>query len=449
MACCGPQTHDHQPALFHKPPDEIKKDHAEADPSIAIKFYVEICDKYRCKPNAGVIVCVRYKTTTFKASRNFSDIDMLALADLMLAFPKHVRHVIVIDLSYSRVAVHGAIALAEVLKVNHRIEAIHLHSLMITQMGAEAIAHALVTNRSVKYVDLRACRIGQKGGEHLAQLVIENDETVVREMDLSVNNIGNLGLITIRDAMNKRLEKAAQNDRIVPTVVDLEGNLVLEEVLNSVTHGIGIILCIVGTIYLLHRASEYGIAEHVAATMYSSSLLLLYTSSTLYHAFFCCKATNRIFQTLDHSAIYLLIAGTYTPVLILALADNEWSTPLLWFQWISCFMGLCFEFYEFTGKVQVTLLMYVVMGWSILICFEDLNLNVPENGIFWLVAGGVFYTGGVPFFLSQRHMAHVIWHMFVLAGSFCQWWAVYHYIMPLDLRNSRGENIELVRTMAA
>jgi len=147
---------------------------------------------------------------------------------------------------------------------------------------------------------------------------------------------------------------------------------------------------------------------------------------------------------LDHSAIYLLIAGTYTPVLLLGLADNYWSLPLLWFQWICCFLGVCMEFMDFTGKVQLTLVMYVVMGWSVLICFDELVTNLPEAGLFWLVVGGMFYTGGVPFFIAQFHMAHVIWHMFVLAGSFCQWWAVYHYVLPLNLRHSRGQNSEVI-----
>eukprot|EP00466_Bigelowiella_natans_P001669 jgi/Bigna1/49729/estExt_Genewise1.C_550043 len=365
---------------------------------------------------------------------------MLALTDLMLEYPEQVEHIQVIDLSYSEVAVHGAIALAEILKANQRIESVHLHGLRIQGMGAEALAHAIGRhNRSLKYINLRACRIGEKGARHMASLVLENEETTVVEMDLSVNNIGNEGIVVLRGALEQRRSKYESNDRIISTVVDLEGNLVLEEVLNSITHGVGIILCIIGTIFLIGRASLYGVAENVAATMYSCTLLLLYTSSTLYHAFFCCKATNKIFQALDHSAIYLLIAGTYTPVLMLALHDNYWSVPLLWFQWTCCTVGLCIEFYDFVGKVQLTLIMYVAMGWSILICFEDLTNSISDAGLFWLVVGGVMYTGGVPFFLARFHLAHVVWHMFVLAGSISQWWAVYNYVIPLDLRNSRGQ----------
>uniref|UniRef100_A0A6V3R996 Uncharacterized protein n=1 Tax=Lotharella globosa TaxID=91324 RepID=A0A6V3R996_9EUKA len=448
MTCCGPQSHEYQPLLFQSPRENKNPHNDEESYQAALSFYMKQCEFYGSKPQPSVIVAVRYKMMTFKAARDFKDIDMLAFADLMLKHPKEVRHVRHIDLSYSKVALHGSIALAEVLKTNQNIEAIHLHGLKISGMGAEALAYVLGTmNRSVKYVDMRACRIGQAGGLHIAKYLLSNEDSVVKEMDLSVNNIGNEGLVALREAINERNRKRSENEGVVLTHLDLEGNLVLEEVLNSITHGVGILMSIVASVYLLGRASEYGIEEHVAAAMYSSSLLLLYTSSTLYHAFFCCKATNRIFQTLDHSAIYLLIAGTYTPVLMLALPDNYWSLPLLYFQWICCMLGLIIEFLEFTGKVQLTLVMYVLMGWSVLICFDDLTRNVSEEGIYWLVVGGVFYTGGVPFFLAQFHMSHVIWHMFVLAGSISQWWAVYQYVMPLDLRHSRGQNIAYAHAM--
>jgi len=283
--------------LYHHSPE--KKHTCVGSFDEALKFYIERCDKYRCSPHVGVIVALRFKTSTFKASRDFSDIDMLALADLMLKYPGEVEHIQVIDLSYSKVAVHGTIALAEVLRKNHNIRSVHLHGLRISSMGAEALAHALGSyNRSVEYVNMRACRIGQAGGRHLASLVLSNENSRIREMDLSVNNIGIEGLMALRDANKRRELKRNEDNKIVSTVLDLEGNLVLEEVLNSATHGVGIILGCVGTMYLVGRASEYGIVEYVAAAMYSCTLLLLYTSSTLYHAFFCCKATNQIFQVI-------------------------------------------------------------------------------------------------------------------------------------------------------
>jgi len=372
---------------------------------------------------------------------------MLALADVMIKYRKASKHIRCVDLSYSNVSIHGIVALSQVIKINHNLLSIHLHNLKISPMGAEALALALRDNTSIRYVDMRACRIGQDGGKHIAKHVLSSEITALKEMDLSVNNIGNESLLMLRQAARDRKKMRELDENITPIILDLEGNLVLEEVLNSITHGLGVILSVVATTYLLGRASDYGISEYIAAAMYSSSLLLLYMSSTLYHAFFCCKATNRVFQVLDHSAIYLLIAGTYTPVLILALPENHWSTPLLFFQWISCFTGILIEFVEFTGKVQVTLIMYVMMGWSVIVCFQDLTSNLPGEGIFWLVVGGVFYTGGVPFFIAQFYMSHVIWHMFVLVGSICQWWAVYQHVMPLDMRNSKGQNMAFAQGM--
>ncbi|GAB5357024.1 hypothetical protein AAMO2058_000338300 [Amorphochlora amoebiformis] len=413
MSCCGPQSHEFHPPLFHSSVEE--KD--EALNAEIVNFYATTCDHYRTKPRASVIVCYRYRTSTFKAERTFQDIDMLALADVMIKYRKASKHIRCVDLSYSNVSIHGIVALSQVIKINHNLLSIHLHNLKISPMGAEALALALRDNTSIRYVDMRACRIGQDGGKHIAKHVLSSEITALKEMDLSVNNIGNESLLMLRQAARDRKKMRELDENVVATT------------------------------YLLGRASDYGISEYIAAAMYSSSLLLLYMSSTLYHAFFCCKATNRVFQVLDHSAIYLLIAGTYTPVLILALPENHWSTPLLFFQWISCFTGILIEFVEFTGKVQVTLIMYVMMGWSVIVCFQDLTSNLPGEGIFWLVVGGVFYTGGVPFFIAQFYMSHVIWHMFVLVGSICQWWAVYQHVMPLDMRNSKGQNMAFAQGM--
>eukprot|EP00472_Partenskyella_glossopodia_P003751 CAMPEP_0197523456 /NCGR_PEP_ID=MMETSP1318-20131121/8377_1 /TAXON_ID=552666 /ORGANISM="Partenskyella glossopodia, Strain RCC365" /LENGTH=485 /DNA_ID=CAMNT_0043076153 /DNA_START=126 /DNA_END=1583 /DNA_ORIENTATION=- len=464
MACCGPQSHEFQPALFcahtqHRLGIDTKEHQAIRDEGTD-KYINQICHKYKAKPNPGVLVMLRFGTTTFKASQDFEDIDMLCLADLMLTCPLSVEHVTSIDLSYSKVGVHGIIALAEVLKVNTNVSSLFLHGIRISSMGAEALSLALGNhNRSVRYVDMRACRIGQAGGEHIAKNIVANDNATIQEMDLTVNNIGNDGLICLRQALQERQKRhklhydsdsgtQARNLVVSSMVLDLEGNLVLEEIMNSLTHGLGIVMCAIGTSFLLNRASEYGISEQLAAVMYSCSLLLLYTSSTLYHAFFCCKATNKIFQTLDRSAIYLLIAGTYTPVLMLALPHNFWTPYLLWFQWICCFVGMMVEFADdFVGKVTLELIMYMLMGWSVLICFEDLKNNMTEGGLFWLTVGGLFYTGGVPFFLSNFHMSHVIWHMFVLGGSITQWWAVYQHVLPLDPHNSKGQGVALAREM--
>eukprot|EP00468_Gymnochlora_sp_CCMP2014_P002322 CAMPEP_0167755182 /NCGR_PEP_ID=MMETSP0110_2-20121227/8679_1 /TAXON_ID=629695 /ORGANISM="Gymnochlora sp., Strain CCMP2014" /LENGTH=379 /DNA_ID=CAMNT_0007641135 /DNA_START=103 /DNA_END=1239 /DNA_ORIENTATION=+ len=379
MACCGPHTHDYKPELFQLESKSLKR-----FDELALKFYASVCDSYRSTPSASVLVTLRYKTSRFKAEKQFSDIDMLAFAELMMKHPLEMGHIQSIDLSYSRVTFHGVVALSEVLKVNHNITSVLLLGLDIAEMGAEALSLALgKKNRSVLYVNLRSCNIGEEGGQHFAKHLLSNDQSKVVEMDLSVNNIGNNGLMELRAAVAKREAKREKNDKIVKTILDLEGNLVLEEVLNSVTHGVGIILSFVGCAFILGRASEYGVVEYVAASIFSCALLLLYTSSTLYHAFFCCKNTNRIFQVFDHSAIYLLIAGTYTPVLMLALKDNFWSTPILLFQWIMCILGVSMEFVEFTGKVQATLLMYILMGWSILICVDDLMEVVSEEGFFW------------------------------------------------------------------
>lgn len=441
MACCGPQTHDYTASLFRMPNGDSKTGKVTCGDE-ALAQYFSACKLYHTDADAGLIVMIQHRLPVFKAGRQFGDIGMLPLTRLLRAGA--LNHLRVVDLSYSQVTFTGVIALAEALKVNTSVQEILMHNMRVGPLGAEALGSVLgKNNRSVTYVQMRACGLGELGGRHIARHVLENDGACVTHLDLSVNQLGNGAIQEIQRALRARAHRRKTDDTITPISVDMEGNLVLEEILNSLTHGVGIFIAFAASIELLNRASLYGLREILSVAVFSAALLLLYTSSTLYHAFFCCKATNKIFKALDHSAIYLLIAGTYTPVISLALRSNPYAAPLLWFQWICCALGLAMEFLEFSGKVQLTLLMYLVMGWSVLICIGDLHAELGDAGMAWLMAGGVFYTGGVPFFVWQFHMAHVVWHMFVLAGSLCHMWLVYEHVIPLDQGNSRGQGIKV------
>lgn len=205
--------------------------------------------------------------------------------------------------------------------------------------------------------------------------------------------------------------------------------------MNGCTHGLGIILAIVGTVLLSERVRGMSLRHGISCAVYSISLVMLYTSSTLYHSFFALENTRYIFAVLDKCAIYILIAGSYTPFLTIIMVNHfRLQLAMLIFIWTACFLGIHVEFYHPTWKHKAvfSLSMYLGMGWVAALFPKDVIAIVPQGTINLIVLGGVGYTAGVPFFLRNNFLDHSIWHLFVLAGSFFHWAAVYFYIVDMD-----------------
>ena len=197
-----------------------------------------------------------------------------------------------------------------------------------------------------------------------------------------------------------------------------------EEIANSITHGIGILLSVVGLTTLLVLAFHFATIEHfVSYLIYGLSLILLYTSSTLYHALPYEKA-KKVLKVCDHAAIYLLIAGTYTPFLVLHL-KGEVGHRLLVIIWSLALIGVIFKFF-FTGRFKiVSTTLYVAMGWLIVFAAGPLEQAIGESGMRWLIFGGLAYTFGAIFYLLKKiPYTHAIWHLFVLLGSVLHFVAV-------------------------
>lgn len=198
---------------------------------------------------------------------------------------------------------------------------------------------------------------------------------------------------------------------------------VAEEIANAVTHGMGVVLSLAAGGVLITLAALRGDGWHVAgASVFVASLVLLYTASTLYHAIPHARARRHL-RTFDHCAIYVLIAGTYTPFLLTDLRGPlGWS--LLATIWLLAAGGIVFKLF-FTGRWRaLSTAFYVGMGWLAALAFEPMREALPPAALAWIVAGGVAYTGGTVFYLSRRQYAHAVWHVFVLAGSVCHFAAV-------------------------
>lgn len=205
---------------------------------------------------------------------------------------------------------------------------------------------------------------------------------------------------------------------------------VADEVASSVIHGIGILLSIAGLAVMVAFATLYGGARAITASaVYGTSLILLYTASTLYHSI-PGVAAKRVFRTFDHIAIYLLIAGTYTPITLLALPP-AWGVPLLVIIWTLALAGSVLELGLLKRYHKAAVFLYVAMGWVAMIAFRPLSQHMDTGGMALLIAGGLAYTGGVPFYLARKMpFHHAVWHVFVLAGSVLHFLAVLLYVLP-------------------
>jgi hemolysin III len=200
-----------------------------------------------------------------------------------------------------------------------------------------------------------------------------------------------------------------------------------EEIANSISHGIGLALAIAATPILVVTAVRAGsVWNMVGASVFASAMLCLYFSSTLYHALRHDKA-KRFFRALDHGAIFLLIAGTYTPF-TLGVLRGPWGWTLLGLIWAMAVAGLTMKAVAGTRYRWLSMVLYLSMGWLVVIAAKPVLLRVPLPGILWLLAGGVAYTAGVGFFSAHRmRYHHFVWHLFVVAGTTCHFFAVLWY----------------------
>jgi hemolysin III len=201
-----------------------------------------------------------------------------------------------------------------------------------------------------------------------------------------------------------------------------------EEIANSISHGIGLIAAIAATPFLVMHAVRSGDAGYiVGVSIFAASMMLLYLASTLYHALPSGKAKH-VFRIIEHSAIFLLIAGTYTPF-TLGVLRGAWGWTLLGLVWGLAIIGVALKAFERMSHPVISTGLYLLMGWLIVIAADPMIDRVPVSGLLWLIAGGVAYTAGVAFFVADSRVryGHFIWHLFVLTGTACHYFAVFWY----------------------
>ena len=201
------------------------------------------------------------------------------------------------------------------------------------------------------------------------------------------------------------------------------------ELANALTHGAGVVAALAGGAVLIAFAATYGSAtEIVSSAVFSATMVLLYAASTLYHAARSPAVKARL-KVFDHCAIYLLIAGSYTPFTLIGLRGG-WGWSLLGVAWGLAVAGVVFKLF-FTGRFpRVSTAIYLGMGWMAVVAIVPMLERLSGTTLAWLVAGGLAYTAGTVFYHNRRPYAHAVWHLFVLAGSACHFAAVLTQVLP-------------------
>jgi hemolysin III len=200
-----------------------------------------------------------------------------------------------------------------------------------------------------------------------------------------------------------------------------------EEIANSVSHGVGFVAALAATPFLVLAAARRGSSVAiVGAGVFAGTTVVLYLASTLYHALPRNKA-KRVFQVIDHSAIFLLIAGTYTPF-TLGVLRGAWGWTLFGVVWGLAVLGVTLKSVHGIGYPRLSTTLYVGTGWLAVIAIRPLWAHMPVAGWLWLIAGGLAYTAGIAFYAAERvRYGHFVWHVFVLMGTVCHFFAVLWY----------------------
>lgn len=231
-----------------------------------------------------------------------------------------------------------------------------------------------------------------------------------------------MSLITAVSNKGKTRHTTCDNDFMIERSQSLG-----EEIANSISHGVALLAAIVAVPFLIAPVRHLGVAHVVGASVFAATMVLLYLTSTLYHALPAGRA-KQVFLKLDHCAIYLFIAGSYTPFALGALA-GPWGWMLFVLVWSLAVFGVTLKAFDRLSHPWLSTGLYLVMGWLVLIAAVPLVERVPLPGVELLVAGGLAYTAGVVFFIldSRLRYAHAVWHSFVVAGSGCHFFAVLSY----------------------
>ena len=342
------------------------------------------------------------------------------------------------------------------------LRTLDLQRLGIDGRGLMQVADAIAASPKLIELVLRHNYLGYHDGTDAIITIVTKASKTLRFIDIACNSLGYMNVRRIEQAAEKARQapvhlhimedeprtqpKAGDSPRIMIKQspksrgccyeIDVEGNFVVEEVWNSVLHGIGAVLGLIGTFDLLNKAKGQSDTIWWACVVYGFSATTLFTASTLYHSTFLHERARRVFQMLDHCAIFFLIAGTYTPVGLIALSSVPTAVMMVTIEWVIAFLGISIylvsaHFPSFVNSLPYVIyevVLYVIMGHMCLVSYEAIIVQMEPQIIFTLALGGLLYVIGVIFFILEQvkriPVLHCVWHIFVLTAAICHFFSV-------------------------
>ncbi|GBG28058.1 Monocyte to macrophage differentiation factor [Hondaea fermentalgiana] len=413
--------------------------------------YVTMCRECGCKVDPSVLTSLATDWSFVKASNEYSLLPLL----LLVREEKAAK-----GKAVSKLREH-----LKTLRIRHADAPTH-----ITDANARVVGLLLRECSNLRHLDVSRMKMSKYGAR---EIVAGLDECPTLEtLNLSFNPgiapalregklekvIGKLENLTLLDVTNDQLGFAqvdalhtAMKETHAKSGLEFEirdgGNNVFEEVLNALTHGVGVFLALVGTVVMMYHASAEGQSRRTfyACGVYCLCLILLFVSSTLLHAAFLNEKVSTVLGLLDHTAIYFLIAGTYLPFCVVSLEKHPYGWAMAVGEWGLAFAGivLCIvhERVQVPMKMPIELALYLGMGWMLGIAWEDVKTHISPGAVELLLYGGLAYTGGVVFFVMEKlkhPIGHAVWHIFVLIGATCHYFAVLFFVVGLEEEGLRA-----------
>lgn len=393
--------------------------------------YFDHCRDLGIKPSAAVLNRLELKTgrLAMHGQEACGELELRALVHLLLdsdgAMLGGLR---ALDLSVCQLGVSSVLLVAQMLR-HHRccLDSLDLSYQDVSPEGACALAAALPKSRSAgpRVLRLMQVGLGDEGGRVMVHLLKNTSSgRRLRVLDLQNNFIS--------FEVSRDIAQAAKEQGVE---IYLQGNRVLDEVLNAVTHGVGELLvigCSIWSAVVVFRKPRH---YRLSTFAYCASLNVLYLTSTLYHSFFALGHTTvHIFRSLDYSAIFLLIAGSYSPLLAILFHQQRWARMLLASMWAVAICGIAtVAMYRGPFQTPIRLSFFLGMGWTSVACLKKIAEGIGLRGVGLLALGGLLYTLGVPFFVRNQHTFgipdHTIWHVWVMAATACHFCCIMLYVL--------------------
>lgn len=429
--------------------EDLTSQEAESqDGDDAAEMYMRNCAIFDVPIDPSIVIALRTKWDIIMPSKTFGEGGMLPLLGV-LEGNKHIRKMNLCSAAMWDGRLRGAgngnsnaRVLSDILSANKSIKEVNLSDTGLDDDGMTEICRALDSNDSVTKLDISRNIFTENGAKMLTEALARNSK--LKELDLSRNALGFQAISSLQCA-------CATSGLLINT----SGNYVFEEIMNAVSHGVGFIGAVIGSTLLMSDAHAKGTDYHFwAAALFSFSLMFLFLFSTLYHSFFMVPSVSWILQIFDHVGIYLLIAGSYTPFMLIGMHHSRFAQILLVLEWSVATIGSIVATVADLNKPMtnvVECIMFVGMGSAVLFLIHDMAEVLPSHCITLILSGGIAYGLGITFYVlgEFKPIFHVFWHCVVVCSAAAHWFAVYWYVLPLDLDHSQQHSMETLAQEAS